>query len=380
MKELSMEKMLADGYSRKFATAFLKMVENEKKNPVFDQDYLKWAHERGFSAESASICGLHDDNYQDYLSDYDYNKVWPLNDWTRIWINDKLTLRQVLSDSTYDSVMPRYYYYTAASGIRALMDNPTYPGDGSQFLEVLKNVGVFACKPCNGALAAGFAKLSYENGSYCIDDEPVETETILKFVETHPNYIFTEYLLPAKELAKYGEVIHTCRVITLNTRGNNPEIIGGYIRFPNDESGASNYILHDGTNNDKYNMYTGFDLKTGKFLKTVKTYLEKSEEVEFHPNTGASLAGEIPNYDKLVEIVLGIAKKLCTIEYMGFDIGITDDGVKLMEINSHPGHAIPQIFHPYFQNPAAKAYFEKKLEIIANFTEQERVNRNNLLR
>ena len=79
-----LEDMLNEGYSKKYATYYLNILESEQKNPVFDQSYVRWAHSRGFSAESACLYGLNEDNLSDYLSDYDYYKSWPLNDWTRI--------------------------------------------------------------------------------------------------------------------------------------------------------------------------------------------------------------------------------------------------------------------------------------------------------
>ena len=65
---------------------------------------------------------------------------------------------------------------------------------------------------------------------------------------------------------------------------------------------------------------------------------------------------------------------------MGFDIGITEDGFKLMEINSHPGHVLPQIFHPLLENDVVKAYFKDKLSKINAFTDAQRIVRNNLPR
>lgn len=381
MKQLALDAMLKDGYSKKYAAYFLNIIGNENKNPVFDPKFVEWAHSLGFSAESASIWGLTNDNYKNYLSDYDYYKVWPLNNWTRIWINDKLTLRQVLSDKEFDGIMPRYYYYSVENGIRGLVDNPDNSGSIAAFLRTLQQVGEFACKPCNGTQSAGFFKLSYENGEYSINDVLVHEQDIELFVANHPNYVFTEYLKPAEKLKKYGSIIHTVRVITLNVNGDNPVIVSGYIRFPNEQSGVVNYISHDGTNNECFNIYTAVDFDTGDFINTIEAYPNKIVTIDEHPDTGASFVGErIPDYGRLKKLILGIAQKFNTIEYMGFDIGITDDGFKLMEINSHPGHAIPQIFHPFLSNPLLKEYFQSKLHTIDSFTEEQRKARNNLPR
>lgn len=62
-----------------------------------------------------------------------------------------------------------------------------------------------------------------------------------------------------------------------------------------------------------------------------------------------------------------------------FDIGITDGGFKLMEINPHPGLG-PQIFHPLLENDVVKTYFKDKLNTINEFSDTQRIARNNLPR
>lgn len=74
LKSTKMIDLLADGVSRKFASYYLEHAEAETHNSVYDQQYVKWAHEHGFLAESAYAYGLNEDNLEDYLSDYDYYK------------------------------------------------------------------------------------------------------------------------------------------------------------------------------------------------------------------------------------------------------------------------------------------------------------------
>lgn len=68
--------------------------------------------------------GLTEENFTEYLSDYDYYRIWPLNSWTRIWVNDKMTLKYMLANTDLGDVMPKYYYYMSQDGLRALVDNP----------------------------------------------------------------------------------------------------------------------------------------------------------------------------------------------------------------------------------------------------------------
>lgn len=368
--------MLKDGFSRKFATYFLSLIEHETESGLFSDEFLDWSHSNGFLAENAVAYNLSDDNKDCYLSDYDYYKSWPLNDWTRIWINDKLTLKYMLSGTEFDKYMPRYYYYRAKDGLRRLVDNPFEDNSFESFFELLRAKKEFACKPCNGSGAEGFVKIEYDGGNYILNGEIKTENEIKEFAENNPNYLYTEFIYPHKDLYKIDPKIHTLRVIVLNEDGNNPAVIGGYLRFGHNAQGTSNY-LHT---NDSMNIYTGVDFEKGTFGNTKAVYVSKIENLDIHPDSGEPLSGNLPNYTELKEKVLGIAKRFFAAEFMGFDIGITDDGFKIMEINSHPGLAIPQVFHPYMSDGRIKRYFEKKLSVVDALSEEDKKKRNNIPR
>lgn len=380
MKSIELLELLNDGFAEKIAKDYLNIREYELNNSIFSKEFVDWAYSNGFSAEGASVLGINENNKNNYLSSYDYCKVWPLNNWTRIWINDKLTLKYTLSNSALDIYMPKYYYYTAPNGLRALMDNDNKDNTTDGFIKTLKTVGTFAGKICNGAASAGFFVLKFKNDSFFINDALVSAKEMEGFIDTHPNYVFTEYLQPCDELKKFGDLIHTIRIIVLNEKGNNPRIIAGYIRFPNDESGVANYIAHDGTNNEKFNIYTSYDAETGEYNQAVAAYPNRIEPLITHPDTGAVLQGILPQHEELLQAAMDISKWFNTIEFMGFDFCISQTGIKLMEINTHPGSYTPQIFSPFFKQEQVKAYFEKKIKIIDNYNDDAKKSRNNIMR
>ena len=80
----TLQDLLADGFTERFAREYLSILERERQCGMFDPAYLSWAHAHGFCAESACAYGLDEDNLGDYLSDYDYWRLWPLNGWERI--------------------------------------------------------------------------------------------------------------------------------------------------------------------------------------------------------------------------------------------------------------------------------------------------------
>ena len=82
-RSIILDDLLKDGFSLKYANFYLRIVEKENNNKLFDKEYTQWAHSKGFLASWAGYYGLTEQNYKDYLSDYDFYRVWPLNDWTK---------------------------------------------------------------------------------------------------------------------------------------------------------------------------------------------------------------------------------------------------------------------------------------------------------
>lgn len=345
-------------------------IKKENEEKCFDRAYLEWAHANSFYAESACSYNLTLENISDYLSDYDYLKVWPLNGWTRIWVNDKLTLKYMLANTEYDKLMPKYYYYSMPQGLRSLVGNPYKDATDESFIRLLSEIGDFACKPCNGTTAIGFVRLSYCDGVFSLNHQTVTEEDVLEFVHTHPNYVFTEYIRPSSDFEHYSPLIHPLRLVTLNENGTS-RIIGGYLRLPCENTGEANYTVLDGTDTGKFNIFAGVNFDSGEYGNAQKTFINRIEPCAIHPDTGVEITGRIDNYEELKRTVLSIANRFNTLEWLGFDIGVTDKGFKCMEINSHPGIKYMQIFKPLLSDGSLRDYLFRKLREIGQLTELE---------
>lgn len=56
-----------------------------------------WAYKRGFLSSRIELYCLNNKNYKEYLTDIDYLRHHPYNNHFSFWINDKLTLKYLLS-------------------------------------------------------------------------------------------------------------------------------------------------------------------------------------------------------------------------------------------------------------------------------------------
>ncbi len=363
----NVEELVFEGFTRRFAERYINTIKQDNDNAAFNSDIREWAHTNGFFAECASVYDFANYSMNDYLNDYEYYRLFPLNAWQKIWVNDKLTLKYMLADTPYGAVMPKYYYYMSEDGLKDLLDNPYRQWNFEEeqyemFIHLLKDVGEMACKPCNGAAGKGFFKLSYYGKDFCYNEKIISENELGCLIKENVNYLFTEYIHPVGELQSVDERIHTLRIVTANESGNKPVIIGGYLRFSNGMSEGANYLVCE--NKDDFNIFCDVDFDSGEWggnCKAKKVFLNHIEDINVHPTSKVELHGEIDKIDEIKKIVFGIAERFSCLEYLGFDLGITEDGVKLMEINTHPGIKYMQIFHPLLQEGDSKEYFTSKI-------------------
>ena len=384
MKKFTLENLLADGFRKSHAQMFLNTLEYEKDNNFFEPEFLVWAYEHGFSAHESKILGINEENYRDYLSTYDWHKLCPVNDWERIWVNDKLTLKYMLDGTEFSGLMPKYFYYADKNkGLVALPDNPdkkNSPVTLDDFIELLCNPTgggrTFACKPNNGTMSVGFFKLAYNENKIELNGKPIFEEDLKIFISGHPNYIYTEYFNPSDVFSKFDYRVPTIRIITLNPGGYDAKIIANYIRFANPTTGEANY--HEKMGEGDYHLYSNIDGETGKFAGGVKIFENKVVSIENHPVTNKPLTGILPDFPEFLNTVKKIADRFNLVELMGFDVTHTDKGYKIMEINTHPGGSGMQLFKPLLKNPDILNFVRTKLEKIDNLTDAERKARNNI--
>lgn len=383
MKSTNLTDLLLDGFSEKYAKYYLEQAGENLNVPVYDKEYIKWALSQGFLADSAYWYGLDEHNTSDYLTDYDYYRIWPLNDWARIWVNDKLTLKHLLNSSEFGSIMPDYYYYTSKEGLIPLEDCPkkTRVHTVDDFISVLMDVKDIACKPCNGTCSLGFYKLSANDEKHLlINDQLVTRAELENFIYSHNNYVFTEYLRPGGYLKCFGDKIHTLRIVVVNPVGCEPKIIGGYVRIPSEKCGMANYLHLEGDFIDDYNIVTDIDPLSGNWGNAKSIYVNRAVDLQYFPKTDLPLKGTIEGFDVVRQTVLGISDRFRNIEYMGFDLCVSTNGIKCMEINTHPGIRHMQIFKSLFSDQYTREYFERKIAAVDSLCESDKIKRNLIIR
>lgn len=335
-----------------------------------------WAVEHGFMPSRVLLYDLNQSNYKQYISDIDYIRIHPLNNHFAFWINDKITLKNayahpiksISNANIYYNLMPEYYLYIENDGhFSYLIDSPDeILHDENYLLHLLKNKKILAMKPSNGGGGFGFVKLEYIEGEIFWNNEIINENQLKEKQLNLKGYIVTEYLKQHKDFDKVCDTSAcTLRVIVVknldnNFDGGNLDIVASYARFGTKLSqGACN--MHAGAVAISYNPDTG---DYGDFFFRYKGFAEGDQtRFEAHPDSKIILKGKkLPKYEEVKDVVLTACSYLSSLEYFGVDVVITDETVKILEINSLPAMTTPQVLNgPMFSIPAANKFFTRKL-------------------
>ena len=315
-------------------------IEREAKN---------WFYERGFTSYKAGWCGLTKDNYNDYISDFDfYNpQNYSKNRLLIKWFDYKLTTYYVLS--SFKEYMPRHFYFISNGELAPMDADQERYGSSEDILDILKNVPI-ALKSCSGGHGKGFYKIQEREGVYTINDVPVTKDKVLNLINSLDDYILTEYGIPHKVFRDAcGEGrFAVIRTVTVFDKEEGPQITAILMRLGTSTSGL--VTDYDGCIN------CGVDLETGRLFHPLirsgdSEGIIKGTAIQKHPDTGVDLTKIVmPNFSQLEEMTKKISTHLSMTPYLVMDIIPTDTGFKILEINSHGQVRNLEPFFPFRKN------------------------------
>ena len=309
-----------------------------------------WAYRHGFLSYRLLQYGITKENHLNFISDFEYKWLRHINPKYRKWMEDKITVKYVVSD--YNAYFPEYYYHIICKNgnnkVISMMDLPEgYTNTFEDIFRLVEEKKVLALKPDEGSHGDGFYKFTYENGKYQLNYQDVEKEDVLKILEDIENqYLVTEYINMHPEIKRiYDGSVNTIRMIVFKKDGKTPVIGNAYMRFGSKKTGAVDNMGAGG-------MFARIDIETGHFYDSKIITNNSIESCLYHPDTGVKIEGYLPNWEKVKTDVLAVARSIPQLEYFGFDLAITEDGIKFPEINRFPDY------------PAIEKYTEKTIDYL----------------
>lgn len=367
--DVMLEKMRALGMNHKWAITFVKRLKQDEIDfPNVSEADKKWALERGFFPGRIELYGLTEENVHEFLPDYHYNMMHPLNNHFLKWL-DKTTLKYVLNSGGCEELMPDYYVYVENDGsFTYLMNCPDDIEKNEDFLlNLLKRQKCLAMKPNSGTSGGlGFIKLELRGDEIFANNERIGTEKFLEIRDSMRNYIITEYAYQHEELkAVWPESECTLRVILCKDPKKDLYALPtwtcpvSYARFGTVAGGGASNMASGG-------IGVGFDYDTGMYYDEAVQYREFTKDGQWllkkHPDTGVEWKGRgLPNWGYVREKIDLLCRHISSLDYLGLDIIITENGLKLCEINSLPSIDYEQIIcGPGLSQEKVRTFFNSK--------------------
>lgn len=353
----------------RWSKMFVKKLGESEAAFKLDDETKKWAMERGFFPRCVEMFDLTEENYREFLPDYHYFMMHPLNNHFLKWL-DKTTLKYVLNSNGCEASMPEYYLYVENNDdYTYLMDCPKHiPRDKDFILNLLKEKGPLAIKPNSGSSGGrGFIKLEMKGDQIYANHEPIDMDQYNDILQHLQNNIVTQYCYQHHELAEiWPNSECTLRIIMLKPpraeHSDAPKWFCNvsYARFGTAISGST-------SNRSAGGISIGFDFETGEYTGVCfrnKRFCKdgKWRLPPVHPDTGVSFEGKkLPNWEYTRDMILRICDHVSSLDYLGFDVIITEDGMKLCEINSHPAMDDEQLMcWPGLSKKEARDFFNSK--------------------
>lgn len=310
-----------------------------------------WAYQRGFFSEQIKRYNLNDSNYKDYLSDFDYMKLQPINKMTS-FIDDKLKMRYAFDK--FADYMPKYFYFISLGKVYPLIDANKDENNGlSNIFYLVAKEENLALKPSSGTGGQGFLKLSYKNKDYFLNNRLQSRKDVEEVLGKLKNYLVTQYLIPQQDIRKiYENTPNVIRLVVINESGNSPQVIAASIRFGTKFTGMID-------NSGAGAVHCGVDIENGRIFSPRMTLKNKVVELDRHPETNVPIKGFVPHWDFIKTKVKEISLSFPNLIFVGFDIVVTDKSFKFIEINSHLGSKFIQTFYPFMVNDYSRNFFKE---------------------
>lgn len=288
-----------------------------------------WNFRHGYLPMTVAISNINKDNFKEFISDKDYRIGAPYNGVFSPIIDNKLYLPMLLKD--YLEYVPTYYYYKDKYGFLPLEKGKSHErANIDDFFALVDEKKAVVLKHTHQSVGRGFFLVKKEGEGYTLNGKPSSREKISQIVNPLDEYIVTEYVKQhqySSEIAPSS--VNTIRITCFWDDEKKEFFVASALhRF------GCNGLVVD--NAGAGGAWSCIDPNTGVMSGIGQLGSGYSQDV-VHPDSNIRLRGvAIPQFNEVKSKLLEICNSISFLRFLGFDVVITDDGFKILEINSRP--------------------------------------------
>lgn len=201
-------------------------------------------------------------------------------------------------------------------------------------IEWINKHEVFFAKPNDGQCGKNIEKIK-------TSDWNEKIEELYAHLKENKLELLEEPVIQCEEMNKLNSSsVNTIRMVTVMNENDEVTIIATFSRI-----GNGKYV-------DNFNsggMTAKIDVESGKIVEDAVN--KEGKIFKTHPITGTKIKGfQIPYWNQAKEMVKEASKLSKHIRYVGWDVGMSENGPVLIEGNQFPGHDIYQVAEKIGEN------------------------------
>jgi len=330
--------------------------DHSQADPAPEETWRRklWCVRRGFMPMCWDLYSLGENDHRDYLSDRQREMSWVLN-WPYAGIlDDKLGFDHMIKQ--LGAPTPDTLALVISGRLRPMDDGHDLPAT-DWLHERLERLGRFVLKPIWGGRGSGISVVERSAGGCRVNGHETTLRELAERLSRMDRYLIASYAQQAEYAQKiFPGSANTMRILTMHDEQGAPFIAAAAHRFgANRSSGPVDNWSAGG-------LSAGVDLDTGVLSAGVTSVeFKRMERHDHHPDTGSPIAGvRVANWDVIRAGIVGIAKKLPFLPYIGWDVLATDSGYLIIEGNKQSNVTSLQVHRPLLRDPKVRAFYERE--------------------
>ncbi len=292
---------------------------------------------KGFTVDECYFYDFKKNDYREYISEYERLRSREINGPYKFILDDKVIFEEVVGKYVR---VPENYAWISDGIIYGLHDNGM---NNENFIDYLKNYKISVLKwNGRGGGDGTYVITSLDNGKFDVNGEAKTDEQVKNLFSRRGDAILCEYMTQSEFSASlYPYTTNTIRIVCAKKKGQrNAEFITAIQRV-----GCKDSIPVD--NAHVGGLTLEIDENSGALGAGIARY-GRLERVRVaytsHPDSGDAFVGKvIPSWRSIVEQVVDLTNKLPFLNFVAWDILLTDDGFCVIEGNSSSGCGIFQM-------------------------------------
>ncbi len=307
----------------------------------------------GYMVDQKALYDFDNNDKREYLSEFDWYRSRWINEPFDQMLNNKIICTEVLSPHAY---VPKILFMKNKGRMVSL---EKWRSDGyrshEDVMALFKRFDVLFMKPLAAGKGRDVHRIEMEEslrghsaheidhgvgGKVLVDGVPMSKDDFFAFLDANDEWFLSEGVRQHPFLdSLYDKTTNTIRLITLR----DPKSGVYKVFFAVQRIGTSDTVPVD--NGSRGGLIAKIDLDTGELSEARS--LQALWSYDLHPDSGATIKGQrVPGWQALKTQMVELAKKFPFMNFIAWDILLTEMGPCIIEANTSSGVNIIQLWGP----------------------------------